>query len=128
MGKSLSTDDLANRYGMPETNVRKIQGVCADLGVIVDIRPTTPHAEVMLREGTALPKPEAVKAKTINETDLLIGLGKKEDLGKVGFFDPAVVRAPSPRRLRQPAGGRRGRRSTSGSSSARRSSPTTTAR
>ena len=76
--------------------MRKIQGVCADLGVIVDIRPTTPHAEVMLREGTALPKPEAVKAKTINETDLLIGLGKKEDLGKVGFFDPAVAEPHRP--------------------------------
>ena len=81
---------------MPEANVAKISDVCAAEGIIVDIRPTTPHAEAMLREGTALPKPEKVKAKTINETDVQIGLGKKEDLGKVGFFDPAKVEPHRP--------------------------------
>ena len=50
----------------------------------------------MLREGTALPKPEKIKAKTINETDVQIGLGKPEDLGKVGFFDPAKVEPKRP--------------------------------
>lgn len=96
VGRTLTDADLAQRYGMPEANVRRIEAVCAEQGVIVDIRPTTPHAEPMLREGTALPKPEKVKAKTINETDVLIGLGKPEALGKVGFFDPAVVEPHRP--------------------------------
>ncbi len=96
VGRTLTEADLAQRYGMPEANVRRIEAVCAEQGIIVDIRPTTPHAEPMLREGTALPKPEKVKAKTINETDVLIGLGKPDDLGKVGFFDPAVVEPHRP--------------------------------
>ena len=96
VGKTLTPQDLATRYGMPPENVGKIEAVCKQLGVIVDVRPTTPHAEVMLREKTALPKPEALKAKTINETDLLIGLGKQEHLGKVGFFDPAVTEPHRP--------------------------------
>ena len=37
----------------------------------------------MLREGTALPKPEKLKAKTISELDVEIGLGKAEDLGEL---------------------------------------------
>jgi hypothetical protein len=73
---------------MPEANVKKIKAVADEHGVIIDIRPTTPHAEPMLREGTALPKPEKLKAKTINEVDVQIGLAKQSDLGKVGFFDP----------------------------------------
>ncbi len=96
VGKPLTREDLANRYGMPAENVTKIQAVCAEQGIIVDIRPTTPYAEPMLREGTALPKPEKVKAKTINETDVQIGLAKREDLGKVGFFDPANVEPRRP--------------------------------
>jgi hypothetical protein len=94
VGKALSMDDLKNRYGMPEGNVKKIKAIADEHGVIIDIRPTTPHAEPMLREGTALPKPEKLKAKTINEVDVQIGLGKPEDLGKVGFFEPKEGGAP----------------------------------
>jgi hypothetical protein len=96
VGKPLTKEDLADRYGMPAENVSRIQGVCDDLGIIVDVRPTTPYAEPMLRDGTALPKPEKVKAKTISETDVQIGLAKPEDLGKVGFFDPAKVEPRRP--------------------------------
>jgi hypothetical protein len=51
----------------------------------------------MLRAGEALPKPEKVKAKTISEVDVEIGLAKKEDLGKVGFFDPDKIKPERPK-------------------------------
>jgi hypothetical protein len=94
VGKPLSDDDLATRYGMPKENVDKIAKICDAEGVIVDVRPTTAHAEPMLREGTALPKPEKLKAKTINEIDVMIGCGSEADLGKVGFFRPAQIDRP----------------------------------
>jgi hypothetical protein len=96
VGKPLSDDDLATRYGMPKENVDAIRGVCEAEGVIVDVRPTTPYAEPLLREGKALPKPEKVKAKTINDVDVMIGLGKESDLGKVGFFDPTKIEPKRP--------------------------------
>ena len=96
MGRTLTPEDLSQRYGMPTENVKKIQQVCNDLGVIVDVRPTTPYAEPMLRNGTALPKPEKLKAKTISEIDVMIGLGSEKDLGKVGFFDPKQVEPRRP--------------------------------
>jgi hypothetical protein len=94
VGNKLSDDDLATRYGMPTENVKKIQQISDAEGVVIDIRPTTPHAEPMLREGTALPKPEKLKAKTINEIDVMIGCGSEADLGKVGFFRPAQIDRP----------------------------------
>jgi hypothetical protein len=96
VGRPLTPDDLSGRYGMPQKNVEKIAKVCDDLDIIVDVRPTTPYAEPMLKNGTALPKPEKVKAKTISEIDVMIGLGKEGDLGKVGFFDPATAQPRRP--------------------------------
>ena len=96
VGKTLTPDDLSGRYGMPLENVKRIEQVCSDLGVIVDVRPTTPYAEPMLRNGTALPKPEKLKAKTISEIDVMIGLATEKDLGKVGFFDPATKTPKEP--------------------------------
>lgn len=94
VGKTISNEDLAKRYGMPEENVDKIKAICAQEKVIVDVRPTTPYAEGMLREGEALPKPEKLKAKTINPHDVMLGMGSSENLGKVGFFPPEQVRFP----------------------------------
>ena len=94
IGKALSNEDLAKRYGMPEENVAKIKKICADMDVIIDVRPTTPYAEPMLREEVALPKPEKLKAKTINELDVQLGLGGEGNLGKVGFFPPEDIHFP----------------------------------
>ncbi len=96
VGRTLSPEELADRYGMPRENVDRINKVCSDMDIIVDVRPTTPYAEPMLRDGTALPKPEKLKAKTINDVDVMIGLASKDDLGKVGIFDPAKKKPVKP--------------------------------
>lgn len=56
--------------------------------VVIDVRPTNPHSVKHLKAG-AHPKPEAIKAKTVQEEDLLLfdGLGQN-DLGTVGYFKP----------------------------------------
>ncbi len=94
VGKILSEDDLVKRYGMPMKNVNKIAAIATKNKVIVDLRPTTPYGEQMLEHGTGLPKPAAIKAKTVNEADLMLGLSSKENLGKVGFFEPDMMRLP----------------------------------
>jgi len=94
-GKPLTMDDLTTRYGMPEKDVLKLQEFCSKKGVILDVRPTTPHAEPMLRSGTALPKPAEIKAKTIDQLDVDLGLARPEDLGKVGRFRPGKGDLPN---------------------------------
>ena len=94
VGKTISNEDLAKRYGMPEENVDKIKAICAQEKVIVDVRPTTPYAEEMLRDGKALPKHEKLKAKSINPLDVMLGLGSSKNLGKVGFFPPEQILGP----------------------------------
>ncbi len=79
---------------MPDANVKKITDIAAAEGVIIDIRPTTPHAAELLKSGKALPKPAQIKAKTINDLDVQLGLAPKEHLGKVGYFPPEKIQLP----------------------------------
>jgi hypothetical protein len=72
--------------GMPAANLEAAKKIARNNNVEIYIRPTNPASKALLEMG-ALPKPEKIKAKTINELDLKLGR-KAEDLGKVGYFDP----------------------------------------
>ncbi|NUT49592.1 MAG: hypothetical protein HOV94_20130 [Saccharothrix sp.] len=73
---------------MPIENARKFQQVATEQDLVIDVRATNPHAVAWLREG-ALPKPEAIKAKTINDLDVRLGAARGH-LGLVGYFRPEL--------------------------------------
>ncbi|WP_367129700.1 hypothetical protein [Saccharothrix sp. HUAS TT1] len=75
-------------FGMPTEHARKFQQVAAEQDLVIDVRGTNPHAVAWLREG-ALPKPEAVKAKTIDDLDIRLGAARKHR-GLVGYFRPSL--------------------------------------
>ncbi|WP_238412403.1 hypothetical protein [Saccharothrix deserti] len=75
-------------FGMPTEHARKFQQVAAEQDLVIDVRATNPHAVAWLREG-ALPKPEAVKAKTIDDLDVRLGAARRHR-GLVGYFRPSL--------------------------------------
>ncbi|MFT7838527.1 hypothetical protein Q5530_20500 [Saccharothrix sp. BKS2] len=77
-------------FGMPTEHARKFQQVAAEQDLVIDVRATNPHAVAWLRAG-ALPKPEAVKAKTIDDLDVRLGASAGHR-GLVGYFPPALPR------------------------------------
>jgi hypothetical protein len=86
-GKALTVGlEAEARTGMPVKNQQAIADACKTHDVVVDVRPTNPQAPRRLAEGN-LPKPEAIKAKSINELDTFIGF-RKEDVGLVGYMEP----------------------------------------
>lgn len=78
--------------GMPAENLKAAQEIAKKNGVEIYVRPTNPASKKLLEQG-ALPKPEKIKAKTINKEDLKLGR-REEDLGKVGYFDPGPEPPP----------------------------------
>ena len=88
-GDSLTDEMLEVHFGIPATKARQFHEVAAQGNVKIWARPSTPHAPARMAEG-AIPKIEAVKAKTINEDDLFLYSFGKGDLGKVGYFDPKL--------------------------------------
>ncbi|MEV0676306.1 hypothetical protein AB0I60_07245 [Actinosynnema sp. NPDC050436] len=77
-------------FGMPTEHARKFQQVAAEQDLVIDVRGTNPHAVSWLRDG-ALPKPEPVKAKTIDDLDVRLG-ARSRHRGLVGFFRPLLPR------------------------------------
>ncbi|MEU2067231.1 hypothetical protein [Streptomyces anulatus] len=75
-------------YGIPEKNFDKFRDVARDRNVVVDVRPTNPSAPKWLDAG-AMPKPQDIKAKTVNEVDVLLG-ADAESVGLVGYFQPVL--------------------------------------
>ncbi|MFE9051560.1 hypothetical protein [Streptomyces rubiginosohelvolus] len=75
-------------YGIPEKNFDKFRDVARDRNVVVDVRPTNPSAPKWLDAG-AMPKPQDIKAKTINEVDVLLG-AEADTIGLVGYFRPVL--------------------------------------
>ena len=59
----------------------------------IRIRPTNPDSLPWLQQGYA-GKPEPIKAKTINDTDVKGGWADAADKGLVGYFDPAKTKLP----------------------------------
>lgn len=79
-------EEAAVKTGMPVKNQQAIADACKSHDVIIEVRGTNPEAPRRLSEG-ALPKPEAIKAKSINELDTYLGF-RKEDVGLVGYMEP----------------------------------------
>ncbi|WP_158688301.1 hypothetical protein, partial [Streptomyces baarnensis] len=75
-------------YGIPEKNFSKFRDVARDRNVVVDVRPTNPSAPKWLDAG-AMPKPQEIKAKTVNEVDVLLG-ADAGNVGLVGYFKPVL--------------------------------------
>jgi hypothetical protein len=74
--------------GIPPASAQGFQQVADGFNVVITVRPTnTASLDVLAAGGVA--KPELIKAKTVNRTDLLIG-GPAGGLGKVGFFEPVM--------------------------------------
>jgi hypothetical protein len=91
-GTALSPEVLERNAGMrPEVQTR-FQDTVERHGIAIDVRPTNPQAPALRRAGH-LPKPEYIKAKSINELDLELGW-RPEDLGLVGYRRP--TRPPRP--------------------------------
>ena len=74
------------RTGMPVKNQKAIADSAEAHDVVIDVRGTNPEAPRRLAEGN-LPKPEAIKAKSINQLDTYIGF-RREDVGLVGDMEP----------------------------------------
>jgi hypothetical protein len=75
--------------GMTRKHIDAANKIAAEENADLLIRSTTPYAEELIRTGRADPKPEYVKTKTIDERDLHLNPDlKREDLGKVGYFEP----------------------------------------
>ncbi|MBW4716939.1 hypothetical protein KZQ38_07175 [Saccharothrix sp. SC076] len=84
---------------MPTEHARKFQQVAAEQDLVIDVRATNPHAVAWLRDG-ALPKPEPVKAKTIDDLDVRLG-ARSGHRGLVGYFRPRLPRHGMTERLWQ---------------------------
>jgi hypothetical protein len=81
-------DDVRNEYGIPLGNQRKFQDYATSHGLVLVVRPTNP-ASVQHLENGALPKPQDIKAKTINDLDVELG-APKDSIGLVGYFKPEL--------------------------------------
>lgn len=90
--ETLKETELYKKFGMPAKNAHQAVKVAAQFEVQILVRPTNPTAPVLLERGL-LPKPESIKAKTINADDVKLGAHvgiSEDDIGKVGFFEPKL--------------------------------------
>ncbi|MDQ7907787.1 toxin glutamine deamidase domain-containing protein [Phytohabitans sp. ZYX-F-186] len=91
-GPVLTPDVLESEYGMPERNQEAFQAYAEQHGLVIDVRPTNAAAVRWLAEG-AMPKPLDIKAKTIDERDVLLG-AQAGNVGLVGYFEPRLPARP----------------------------------
>lgn len=76
------------QFGMRPQALRHAQYVASEHGVVIQVRGTGVEA-IRLRNLGHPPKPEAIKAKTINEVDVRLGAAP-DGLGQVGYFEPKM--------------------------------------
>ena len=88
IGPDDDVDALLKEYGMPYMNFKHLQGVASSFKVSFEVRSTTKAAIKFLEAGSHKPKPEMIKAKTINDEDLFLGPFYKSNIGEVGFYKP----------------------------------------
>ena len=73
------------KAGMARAAVERVLEIAKDLEVRISFRPTNPRAAELRAQG-AEPKPETIKANTVNELDVRLGM-PKEHLGKVAHWN-----------------------------------------
>jgi hypothetical protein len=71
---------------MPDQNVQKFRKASQGSNLRITVRPTNPASVKWLERGS-IPKPAAIKAKTINEDDVYLG-ALRENIGLVAYFKP----------------------------------------
>jgi hypothetical protein len=71
-------------YGILVKNQREFQRYANEQDIVIDVRPTNPESVRWLKKD-ALYKPEDIKAKTIDDRDVLLGVDPAKQ-GLVGFF------------------------------------------
>jgi glycosyltransferase involved in cell wall biosynthesis len=79
--------EIENRYGITQENQRLFQYFADKYGLAIDVRPSNKEAVPLLELG-GVPKPPAIKMKTINPLDVL--LGARDMIGAVGYFNPKL--------------------------------------
>src|SRR5262249_52999258 len=82
-------ESLAQGFGMPLANQHKFQALADTEQLKLFVRPSNPETTAWLERG-ALPKPQDIKAKTINEIDPWLG-ADANNRGLVGFFEPTLL-------------------------------------
>ncbi|MFD0687858.1 hypothetical protein [Actinomadura fibrosa] len=83
-----SPRDIQNRWGIRRKDQKKFQEYADRRKLQIDVRPVNPESLKHLRHGNAIPKPQFVKSKTINEYDVMLKPGLKGKEGQVGYFKP----------------------------------------
>jgi|GEM_PF-6387111 len=78
--------EIAKAQGVSKGTVLALMEIADKHGVIIKMRPTNPAAQELLAKGKHLPKPESIKAKTINDLDIM--LGAKGQKGEAALFWP----------------------------------------
>ncbi|MFE2422676.1 hypothetical protein [Streptomyces hokutonensis] len=77
-----------SQYGMPEKNFGKFRNLARARNLVIDVRPTNTAAPNWLDQGK-LPKPKDIKAKSVNDLDVLLG-ARDEHRGLIGYFEPVL--------------------------------------
>lgn len=77
---------IAKAQGVSDETVLALMEIADYHGVIIKMCPTNKEAKKLLKKGKHLPKPESIKAKTINKLDKLLGAKGKE--GEAALFYP----------------------------------------
>ncbi|MEV6824494.1 hypothetical protein [Amycolatopsis sp. NPDC051102] len=94
----LTREEIRADYGILTANQTSFQRYADLKELVIDVRPTNPASVRHLETKGALYKPVDIKAKTINEEDILLGQPPKSikpaNRGLVGFF---VDEPPLPR-------------------------------
>lgn len=88
-GDELTPERIEREFGIIARNQRAFQSFADRRDLVIDVRPTNPSSVPWLHEG-ALPKPQAIKAKTINDHDVLLG-ADPDSRGLVGYFRPGEL-------------------------------------
>jgi hypothetical protein len=84
----LSPREIQNKWGIRRKDQKKFQSYADKKNLQIDVRPVNPKSLPHLRNNQALPKPEHVKAKTVNPYDVMLNPKLKGHEGKVAYFDP----------------------------------------
>lgn len=91
-------EELWERYGMNAVKIGEAQGVCGNFNVQITVRSMNPLSPEREKDKDKyLPKPEKIKAKSINERDVILGKDagiQARDVGVIGFFIPKMPEAP----------------------------------
>jgi hypothetical protein len=84
----LTPQQIERDFGILERNQARFQEFADDNDLVIDVRPTNPASVPWLHRG-AIPKPQSIKAKTIDDRDVLLGADPQHK-GLVGFFQPRL--------------------------------------